>query len=56
MSHHHAPLAAAYRAALLRAASQIPKRLRHSFLRQCLILIKREQSQHKEEVGHGQHP
>jgi hypothetical protein len=55
MSHYHTTIAAAYRVALLRAASQIPKRLRHSFLRQRLILIGREQAQHKE-AQHGHHP
>jgi hypothetical protein len=48
-------IADAYRAALLRDAAQLPKRKRHQFLRQRLILIKREQAQHKD-AQHGQHP
>lgn len=45
---HRTVVGEAYRQALLRGAAQLPKRKRHQFLKQRLILIKREQAQHKE--------
>ena len=57
MSRPRTVVGEAYRAALLRASSWLPRRLRHSFLRQRLALIKlaqarveQRQSQHKETV------
>ena len=46
MSRHYTPIAVAYRTALLRASSQLPKRLRHSFLRGRIAQLRREQASH----------
>ena len=54
MSQHH--IEAAYRAALLRGAAQLPKRRRHQFLRQRLAQLKAEQAPRSAPSQKATHP